>query len=187
MQRVETLRDETTLQSEKELPMALIVTLTNGEKRKKGKRHHDVRRIDLEVEDEQHMEGNYCTDRDGAAGWEEAGCSTDDKNEDAKAVEYCKQGKEQARTRELEKDKAVLEAELDCLKWDTLQQAICISQLEYALGSLSDEHDGLKHAHNVYKAKETTTIHEKDCHISDLKDKVCAPEKQLEKHLDEPQ
>lgn len=87
---------------------------------------------------------------------------------------------EQARARHLERDKAALEAEVDRLKQDSLQNATRISQLECELGSLTDEHDGLKHMHDVYKFKATTMIDEKDRHISDLEDKVRTLEKRLE-------
>ncbi|XP_037515541.1 golgin subfamily A member 1 isoform X2 [Rhipicephalus sanguineus] len=90
------------------------------------------------------------------------------------------EGGEQARARDLERDKAALESEVDRLKQDTLQNATRISQLECELGSLTDEHDGLKHTHDVYKSKATTMIDEKDRHISDLEDKVRTLEKRLE-------
>uniref|UniRef100_L7M2C2 Golgin subfamily A member 1 n=1 Tax=Rhipicephalus pulchellus TaxID=72859 RepID=L7M2C2_RHIPC len=90
------------------------------------------------------------------------------------------EGGEQARARDLERDKAALEAEVDRLKQDALQNATRISQLECELGSLTDEHDGLKHTHDVYKSKATTMIDEKDRHIADLEDKVHTLEKRLE-------
>ncbi|XP_077506677.1 golgin subfamily A member 1-like isoform X2 [Amblyomma americanum] len=90
------------------------------------------------------------------------------------------EGGEQARARALEQDKAALEAEVDRLKQDTLQSANRISQLECELGSLTDEHDGLKHTHDVYKSKATTVMDEKDRCISDLEDKIRTLEKRLE-------
>uniref|UniRef100_A0A131XEM0 Golgin subfamily A member 1 n=1 Tax=Hyalomma excavatum TaxID=257692 RepID=A0A131XEM0_9ACAR len=90
------------------------------------------------------------------------------------------EGGEQARARDLERDKAALEAEVDRLKQDTLQNATRISQLECELGSLTDEHDGLKHTHDVYKSKATTMMDEKDRLISDLEDKVHTLERRLE-------
>uniref|UniRef100_A0A1E1X5X7 Golgin subfamily A member 1 n=1 Tax=Amblyomma aureolatum TaxID=187763 RepID=A0A1E1X5X7_9ACAR len=90
------------------------------------------------------------------------------------------EGGEQARARALERDKAALEAEVDRLKQDTLQSANRISQLECELGSLTDEHDGLKHTHDVYKSKATTVMDEKDRCISDLEDKIRTLEKRLE-------
>ncbi|XP_077544723.1 uncharacterized protein LOC144157877 [Haemaphysalis longicornis] len=89
-------------------------------------------------------------------------------------------GGEQARARDLERDKASLEEEVDRLKQDALQSAGRISQLECALGSLTDEHDGLKHTHDVYKSKATSMMDEKDSHISDLTDRVRTLEKRLE-------
>lgn len=90
------------------------------------------------------------------------------------------EGGEQARARDLERDKTALEAEVDRLKQDALQNATRISQLECELGGLTDEHDGLKHTHDVYKSKATTLIDEKDRHITDLEDKVRTLEKRLE-------
>lgn len=90
------------------------------------------------------------------------------------------EGGEQARARELERDKTALEAEVDRLKQDALQNATRISQLECELGGLTDEHDGLKHTHDVYKSKATTMIDEKDRQITDLEDKVHTLEKRLE-------
>ncbi|XP_075534122.1 golgin subfamily A member 1-like isoform X1 [Dermacentor variabilis] len=90
------------------------------------------------------------------------------------------EGGEQARARDLERDKTALEAEVDRLKQDALQNATRISQLECELGGLTDEHDGLKHTHDVYKSKAATMIDEKDRHISDLEDKVRTLEKRLQ-------
>uniref|UniRef100_A0A224YNW7 Golgin subfamily A member 1 n=1 Tax=Rhipicephalus zambeziensis TaxID=60191 RepID=A0A224YNW7_9ACAR len=102
------------------------------------------------------------------------------RNRAAELEKVLSEGGEQARARDLERDKAALEAEVDRLKQDTLQNAARISQLECELGSLTDEHDGLKHTHDVYKSKATTMIDEKDRHISDLEDKVRTLEKRLE-------
>ncbi|XP_037518105.1 trichohyalin-like [Rhipicephalus sanguineus] len=93
-------------------------------------------------------------------------------------------GTEVVRTRYPERDKAALEAEVDCLKQDTSQHATRISQLECELANMRDAH-GLKQEHDVYKAKATTLINERDSHISGLKDKVRTLEKQLEQQLDE--
>ncbi|XP_070385565.1 golgin subfamily A member 1-like isoform X5 [Dermacentor albipictus] len=90
------------------------------------------------------------------------------------------EGGEQARARDLERDKTALEAEVDCLKQDALQNATRISQLECELGGLTDKHDGLKHTYDVYRSKATTMMDEKDRHISDLEDKVHILEKRLE-------
>ncbi|XP_037501406.1 coiled-coil domain-containing protein 88B-like [Rhipicephalus sanguineus] len=92
---------------------------------------------------------------------------------------------EVVRTRDLERDKAALEAEVDRPTQDTSQPATRISQLERELANLTDAHEGLMHEHDVYKAKATTMITEKDRHISDLKVKVRNLEKQLEQQLDE--
>ncbi|XP_049272054.1 centrosomal protein of 112 kDa-like [Rhipicephalus sanguineus] len=94
-------------------------------------------------------------------------------------------GTEVVRTRDLERDKAALEAEVDRLKQDTSQHATRISQLECELANMTDAHDGLKQEHDVYKAKATTMINEKDSHISGLKDKVRTLEKQLAQQLEE--
>uniref|UniRef100_A0A131YEN1 Golgin subfamily A member 1 n=1 Tax=Rhipicephalus appendiculatus TaxID=34631 RepID=A0A131YEN1_RHIAP len=102
------------------------------------------------------------------------------RNRAAELEKVLSEGGEQARARDLERDKAALEAEVDRLKQDTLQNTARISQLECELGSLTDEHDGLKHTHDVYKSKATTMIDEKDRHISDLEDKVRTLEKRLE-------
>lgn len=91
--------------------------------------------IAVETEDQEQMGGDYCAEREGAPGWEEACYGADGENEDAKAVEY-KQSGEQACAHNLEEDTAALEAELDRFKWDTLQQAIPICQLEYELRAL---------------------------------------------------
>ncbi|XP_037523547.1 dynactin subunit 1-like [Rhipicephalus sanguineus] len=91
------------------------------------------------------------------------------------------------RPRDLERDNAALEPKVDRLKRNTLQQATRITQLERDLGCFTDEHDGLKHAHEVYKSNATTMIDEKNYHISDLQDKVRTLEKQVAKNLDEPE
>ncbi|KAL3188077.1 hypothetical protein MRX96_004304 [Rhipicephalus microplus] len=66
--------------------MALMVMLIIG--RGKGRKHHDVQHIHVEAEAEERIEGDYCAEKDGAAGWEEAGWGVDAENEDAEADEY---------------------------------------------------------------------------------------------------
>lgn len=87
---------------------------------------------------------------------------------------------DQGRTKELLKEKAALEAEVDRLKQEALQNSGRISQLECTLGNLTDEHDGLKHTHDLYKSKTTSLLDEKDSSISDLEDKVQTLEKRLD-------
>nr|XP_054920013.1 golgin subfamily A member 1-like isoform X3 [Dermacentor andersoni] len=82
------------------------------------------------------------------------------------------EGGEQARARDLERDKTALEAEVDRLKQDALQNATRISQLECELGGLTDEHDGLKHTHDVYKSKRKELekkLDESRQHLSEVK------------------
>ncbi|CAN7937089.1 unnamed protein product [Ixodes hexagonus] len=87
---------------------------------------------------------------------------------------------DQGRTRELLREKTSLEAEVDRLKQEALQNSGRISQLECTLGNLTDEHDGLKHTHDLYKSKTTSLLDEKDSSISDLEDKVRTLEKRLD-------
>lgn len=68
------------------------------------------------AEDQEHMGGDYCAERDGATGWEEEGNGADRVNKDAKPVKYYKQGGKQAWARDLEEEKAAFEPERDCFK-----------------------------------------------------------------------
>lgn len=87
---------------------------------------------------------------------------------------------DQGRTKELLKEKATLEAEVDRLKQEALQNSGRISQLECTLGNLTDEHDGLKHTHDLYKSKTTSLLAEKDSSICTLEDRVQTLEKRLD-------
>ncbi|KAG0430000.1 hypothetical protein HPB47_023084, partial [Ixodes persulcatus] len=87
---------------------------------------------------------------------------------------------DQGRTKELLKEKATLEAEVDRLKQEALQNSGRISQLECTLGNLTDEHDGLKHTHDLYKSKTTSLLAEKDSSICTLEDRVETLEKRLD-------
>lgn len=78
----------------------------------------------------------------------------------------------QEQSKALTRDDLCLEAEQNRLKEDALHNGCRVSQLEWRLGNLRSQHDGLKHIHDLYKYKTMTLLNENDSVISNLRDKV---------------
>ncbi|XP_064457538.1 golgin subfamily A member 1-like isoform X3 [Ornithodoros turicata] len=83
---------------------------------------------------------------------------------------------------EMQAEKDALIQEVDILKKEALQSSNRISQLESTLGNLTDEYDGLKHTHDVYKAKAAVLSEETNSVVAHLTEKVKILEKRLEDH-----
>lgn len=81
---------------------------------------------------------------------------------------------------DLQAEKEALIQEVDLLKQEALQSSGRISQMEAMLGNLTDQYDGLKHTHDVYKAKAAALSEETSSTISHLNEKVRTLEKRLE-------